>query len=249
MHSIVLIGTGNVATHFFQAFGKRIVQIYGRNSEALLKFSKDVETTYDPLQIIDADMYIIAVSDSSIEGVSNFLGNKKGLVAHTSGSFPMNILQTKRRGVFYPLQTFTEGKKLDFSEIPICVEAEHEKDYTLLEDLGKSISNSVQRISSEKRKTLHLAAIFANNFSNHMFQISKEICTQNGVDFNLLKPLLVETVHKIGFLSPKEAMTGPARRNDVETMQRHLDSLEDATHKKIYQLISESIRKTYEKKL
>ena len=248
MLSIVLLGTGNVALQLFEAFQAsrfaKVVQIYGRNENALAHFTKTVETTTNAEEILEADLYLIAVTDQAIKEVSALLHDKKGLVAHTSGSVPLDVINAKRKGVFYPLQTFTKGKTLDFSTIPICVEAESEADYVLLENLGKSISANVQRISSEQRSTLHVAAVFANNFSNHLFQIAKEICEKNGVSFDVLHPLIAETVDKIRFLPPQEAQTGPARRDDVETMQRHLDHLDNSMHKKIYQILSESIRKS-----
>lgn len=249
MPTIVLVGTGNVAHHLFRALRKNVVQVFGRNQEALKSFSKYVTTTSKINEIKTADLYILAVSDKAVMKVSNQISIVDGLVAHTSGSVPISVITSKRRGVFYPLQTFTAGKELNFNNIPICLEAENLDDYSTLENVANSISNSVHRINSQQRKKLHLAAVFANNFSNHLFQISKEICEVEKVDFNLLKPLIMETVNKMEFLSPIEAQTGPAKRNDIETMQNHLDSLKSPFHKKIYQLISESIRKTHEEKL
>lgn len=246
MLSIVLLGTGNVAHQLFNALENQIVQVYGRNKEALAEFPETVTKTTDPKKILDAQLYVLAVSDLAIKEVSGLLQTRKGLVVHTSGGVTIDVLQTIRKGVFYPLQTFTKGKVLEFSTIPICLEALNEEDYQLLEKLATSISSSVQRVSSEQRKTLHLAAVFANNFSNHMFHIAKEICERDGLDFQLLTPLITETVDKIRLLNPKVAQTGPARRNDIETMQRHLDGLDSAIDKKIYQIVSESIRKSYE---
>lgn len=249
MPTVVLVGTGNVAHHLFKALKNHIIQVFGRNTKTLKYFSANTPTTSSINKLKEADLYLVAVSDDAIIEVSSQLSNVRGLVAHTSGGVPISVLALKRRAVFYPLQTFTAGKELNFIDIPICLEAENQDDYAILETLANSISNSVHRVNSKQRKKLHLAAVFANNFSNHLFQISKEICENENLDFDLLMPLIQETINKIGFLSPMEAQTGPAKRNDIQTMQKHLDSLESSIHKKIYQVISESIRKSHEEKL
>ncbi|GMN08693.1 DUF2520 domain-containing protein [Croceitalea sp. MTPC9] len=246
MFSIVLLGTGNVAHHLFDIFQLQkdiqVKQVFGRSSNALSHFSIKCDTTTNTKHIIDADIYIIAVSDSSIAKVSELLLDKNGLVVHTSGSVPMNAIKSKDRGVFYPLQTFTKDKKVDFSEIPICVEANSDKDLKTLKLLAGKISSSINEISSLKRKKLHLAAVFANNFTNHMYSIASEICAEENLPFDLLKSLIEETTDKLRFLSPGEAQTGPAKRNDVFTMKNHLQELANPMHKKLYQLLSESIK-------
>lgn len=246
MISITIIGTGNVATHLFRAFqgidSVTVAQVIGRTKESLKPFKQESKTSTHYEEIEDVDIYIITVSDAAIKEVSEHLSHTTGLVVHTSGAMAKSILQSSRKGVFYPLQTFTKGKTLDFSTIPICIEAENQDDYKLLEVLGKSLSPHIHHISSDQRKTLHLAAVFVNNFTNHMFYTAKEICETDNINFDLLKPLITETVEKIRFLTPEEAQTGPAVRNDVATMQRHLDGLENSMHKKIYQIVSESIR-------
>jgi predicted short-subunit dehydrogenase-like oxidoreductase (DUF2520 family) len=248
MLSVVLLGTGNVATHLFQAFsdakGVEVVQVYGRDKEALQSFEKHAPITTSLKNIDAADVYMLAISDGAIVGVSRSLIDKKGLVVHTSGSVALDALETKRKGVFYPLQTFTKGKKVDFSELPICVEAKNEHDFLLLETLGNFITNQVHRVSSKQREKLHLSAVLVNNFPNHLYTIAKELCVENEIPFDMLLPLISETVDKIRFLSPKEAQTGPARRNNITTMQHHLEQLSNPIHKRIYQLISESIRES-----
>jgi len=254
MISIVILGTGNVAKHLFDAFTAKgdveIIQLYGRSQNALSYFKNQINTTSDLSNIKEADIYIIAISDDAISVVSKFLAGKKGLIVHTSGSIPMYALPNKhRRGVFYPLQTFSANRKVDFKKIPICIEVENEDDYKLLNELASAISDNVIQLDSDQRKTLHLAAVFANNFTNHMYHIAHEICIQNDVPFELLLPLINETVTKIQDLSPLEAQTGPARRNDAGTLDKHLAQLKYKKHKKIYALLSKSIRKTYGKKL
>ena len=253
MISIVILGTGNVAKHLFDAFtvqnGVEITQVYGRSQNALSYFNQ-INTTYDLSNIKGADIYLIAISDDAISEVSKFLVGKKGLIVHTSGSIPMNVLPNKhRRGIFYPLQTISANRKINFKEIPICIEAEKKEDYELLNELGSAISDKVIQIDSDQRKTLHLAAVFANNFTNHIYHIAQEICIQNDAPFELLLPLINETATKIQVLSPLDAQTGPARRNDKGTLKKQLAQLKNKRHKKIYSLLSKSIRKTYGKKL
>lgn len=253
MLTSVLIGTGNVASHLFDAFMDAdnigVQQVFGRNTMALEKFSKHALTTTKSSEIIDADVYIIAVSDDAIEEVSKIVLNKEGIIAHTSGSVPMNVIQHSNSGVFYPLQTFTKGKKVDFSKIPICIEARHDNHLEKLKTFAQNVSTAVYEISSEQREKLHIAAVFANNFSNHLFKLAEELCQSEDLPFEILKPLIYETTHKLKHLSPKAAQTGPARRNDIQTMQKHLDGLENPVHKKIYQLLSESIKSNHEEEL
>ncbi len=254
MISISILGTGNVAKHLRDAFltHKEIVvnQVIGRNLDALAYFRDKTNIAPNFESIVDSDIYIIAVSDDSISTVSKFLKNKKGLVVHTSGSVPLNVLSANfRTGVFYPLQTFTKGQQVDFVEVPICLEAKAEEDGQLLYTLASLISNRVYFVDSEQREKLHLGAVFVNNFSNHMFHIADEICVKNDLSFDILKPLIFETVKKIETLSPYEAQTGPARRKDIGTMQKHIDLLTEENHKEIYRLLSRSIQQTYGKKL
>lgn len=254
MLSIVILGTGNVAKHLFDAFINQedieIVQVYGRRPVALEHFDDQVKVTTDLSQIENADFYIMALSDDAIASISKELEHKKGLVVHTSGSTGIKALENNiHPGVFYPLQTFSKGRKIDFKEIPICIEAFYEDDYKLLNQLALSISNKVFRIDSVQRKSLHIAAVFANNFTNHMYRISEEICQQNNVPFELLHPLIIETADKMQELSPFLAQTGPARRNDIGTIEKHLNQLKIKKHKKIYSLLSKSIQETYGEKL
>ncbi len=164
------------------------------------------------------------------------------MVVHTSGSVALSELSSKnRKGVFYPLQTFSKNKAVNFKEIPICLEAENETDYQTLELIGKSISDKIFNINSEQRKALHVAAVFVCNFSNHLYQIGNEICDQNNIPFEVLHPLIMETAAKIKTLSPSEAQTGPAKRNDTQTINTHLNFLRNETQKEIYKILTKSI--------
>ncbi len=254
MISIVLLGTGNVAKHLFDAFSKAIsvevVQVVGRNTKALKHFGQSTTTFQNHQKIKEAAIYIIAISDDAIASVSEILVGKKALVVHTSGSVSLDALSTNQNtGVFYPLQTFSKERAIDFKAVPICVESKRKKDLRLLQDLGKTISTKVYSISSEQRKNLHLAAVFANNFTNYMYHIANEICEEHQLPFDILKPLIQETAAKIQERPPSTMQTGPARRNDIETIQRHLDQLRDGKQKEIYSLLSESISNNYGEKL
>ena len=164
-------------------------------------------------------------------------------VVHTSGTASLETLDPKnKRGVFYPLQTFSKNKEIDFSEIPFCLETENESDYALLEAVAKSISNSVFSINSEQRKALHVSAVFVNNFTNHLYQIGQEICEEHQVPFEILKPLIQETAKKINILNPIDAQTGPAKRNDSSTIETHLEYLTSENQKNIYKLLTQSIQ-------
>ena len=193
----------------------------------------------------DADIYIIAVKDSAIQEIlENINLNEDQLIVHTAGSVPMSILDgfTNCYGVFYPLQTFSKSRKVDFSNIPICIEANHPSTTMKLEKLGERLSSSVNQINSEERKSLHLAAVFVNNFVNHFYSIGAEILHDKKLDFGLLKPLIRETAEKINTLHPLEAQTGPAKRNDQSIINAQLKMLHDQPeYQKIYSFVTESI--------
>lgn len=244
MIKVILLGSGNVATHLFQAFSKatdvEVVQVFSRTLSK--DFPESIQTT-NFSQILEADIYIISVSDNAIASVSNQLPFENRLVVHTSGSTEMDAINPKnKRGVFYPLQTFSKNKSVSFTEIPICLETENPSDYDVLETLASSISNSVHKIDGNQRKALHVSAVFVCNFTNHLYQIGNEICNQNNIPFQILQPLIEETARKIKTLSPKEAQTGPAVRKDTKTIEKHIDFLSDENQVEIYKLLTKSIQ-------
>lgn len=246
MVSIVIIGSGNVANHLISAFAKsdtvRIIQVFARNPETVSPIISQDKVTSSYPEIVQADLYIISVSDNFIGTVSQNLPFGNRLVVHTSGAMALTDLDPKnRRGVFYPLQTFSKAKDVDFRSIPICLETENEADYQLLETVAQSISDKVFPIHSEQRKALHVAAVFVNNFVNHLYGIGNTICTENNIPFEILHPLIRETAAKISSLSPKEAQTGPAARNDSQTINAHLSFLSDPDQKEIYKILTKSI--------
>ena len=247
MIKVVLIGSGNMAQHLIQvllhAKNVDLMQAIARTPSHLSHLLPDEKVISDYQKIAEADLYIISVADNAIAEVSAYLPFENRLVVHTSGTSDISVLHNKnRKGVFYPLQTFTKGKEIDFAPIPICLEAENEADYQLLEKLGNCISQKVVRINSEQRKSLHVAAVFVCNFVNHLYQIGNEICQENNVPFEVLHPLIQETAHKITELSPREAQTGPALRNDTKTIEKHLDFIENPEYKNLYQLLTQSIQ-------
>lgn len=255
---IAILGTGNVAWHLARTLenkGHVISHIYDREIDKAEKFALDYfnATTSDSLDLTDinAALFIMAIADDSIEEVAQELKLPvEATLVHTSGTIPLNSLgyaQTHNIGVFYPLQTFSKGKDLDFADIPICLEGESDETIELLRGIANSISNSVHLLNSNQRKAIHLSAVFACNFTNHMFSISKGIMESNSLEFDLLKPLIVETLNKSFDIGPENAQTGPAKRGDMETLDKQFDSLSnDPQVADIYKLISQNIIDFYE---
>ena len=246
MIKVSLIGSGNVAQHLLKAFVKttdiEMVQVLARTKSELVSLIDEEKIVSDYTALLPTDVIIIAVSDTAIAKVSSQIVLKNTIVVHTSGSISMETLETKNdKGVFYPLQTFSKSKDLDFSEIPIGIEAEDKETLAVLEQLAKLLTNQVQVINSEQRKALHVAAVFVCNFTNHLYKIGSDICDENNLSFDLLHPLIVETATKILTLSPTEAQTGPAKREDTVTINAHLNFLKKDTQKEIYKLLTQSI--------
>ena len=249
MINVSIIGSGNVAQHLIAAFLKSdtvtLLQVFARNSQSVSHLVPENRITSDSSGLKAADVYIIAVSDDAIPEVSKQLNFTNKLVVHTSGSAGMDVLDPKnRKGVFYPLQTFSKDKAVNFTEIPLCLEAENEDDYAFLEMIATALSDKVFRINSAQRQSLHVAAVFSCNFVNYLYQIGDAICHADNIPFEILFPLIRETADKIKDLSPKAAQTGPAIRRDQKTIERHLNFLQDNPERiKLYQLLTESIQK------
>lgn len=241
MIDVSILGYGNVARHLEKAFANsdavRLQQIYSRTK------SESEFSTTDLNALVASDVYIIAVSDDAISTLSNQLQFENKLVVHTSGSLPLSELNSKnRRGVFYPLQTFSKSREVNWETIPICIETENASDLEMLRQVAGAISNSVYEIDSEQRRALHVAAVFASNFTNHLCAIANDICTQHKIPFEILKPLILETAQKISTLSPTEAQTGPAIRRDQSTINAHLNLLTDSMQVEIYKILTKSIQ-------
>jgi predicted short-subunit dehydrogenase-like oxidoreductase (DUF2520 family) len=252
-YKIGIAGSGNLAWHMSQDLekaGHMIPVIYSRNSEHAVVLASqlyDTQVIEEPdFSNFDIDLLIIAVADDAISFLSQQLVvSDDTIVVHTSGSVPMESLShlMHNYGVFYPLQTFTKEKAVEFKDVPICIESSAANVHELLYALGKSLGCKMVVMDSEQRRYLHLAAVFANNFTNHMLFQAKAILDAEGIDFNLLKPLAKETIEKAFFMMPELAQTGPARRNDLRTMDAHLEKLKGNPElSALYKQISKSIK-------
>jgi len=247
MLKVSILGTGNVASHFIQAFDEcsqvEIVQIYNHKEDSLKDYH-NFDTTTNLIALKPADVFLICIKDDAVYGLANQL-DVNGIVAHTSGSVPL-LDSPNRNAVFYPLQTFSKDKTINFKDLPICIETEHSSDVEVLKTLAKNIQAKVYNVNSKQRQELHLAAVFVCNFVNHLYHIGHEICTEKDLPFDTLRPLIRETADKINFNIPKEAQTGPAKRNDQSTINRHIQQLENPNYKELYRYLTTSIQKTYE---
>ncbi len=246
---IVIIGTGNTATILgrkLKAAGHDIVQIFGRNAAAAseLAYELDTESTnYWSVINRHADVYLIAVSDIAISEVKKELGFTDKVMVHTAAAVSKDVLKgaTDHYGILYPLQSLKK-ETAHLPDIPIIIDASDEATLHLLDNLAHSISPNVVEAGDEQRLKLHLAAVFCNNFVNHLYALMEDFCKKEGIDFNLLKPLIRETALRIDSISPKDAQTGPAIRHDSNTIERHLELLQNYPHlKNIYQLFTQSI--------
>lgn len=248
---IVLIGSGNVAYHLSKAFTASNVPIhslFARNTAALEEISSatGIPVSYD---LPKADLYILAVADGAIEEVSLQIQKTDALVAHTSGSLPMQVLKGNyRKASFYPMQTFSKKRQLDYSRIPFFVEAENNVDENILVEMASKISSTVHRSTHEERKYLHLTAVFTCNFVNHLFTIGKDISEAHHIPFDVFYPLIEETVAKMKTMNPKDAQTGPAVRGDAKVMALHQQLIKDQNQLEIYRTLSQSILEMHAKK-
>ncbi len=250
MNSIVIIGSGNVATclgKLFKQYGVAILGIYSPTVSHAKNLAEILETDYF-LSIeeipTDADFYLLAIKDSSVEEISNQL-QVDGVVLHCSGATSIDVLNThKKFGVMWPLQTITKNSQLTPDSIPICIEGNNEMVTNEIEQLTNIISNKVERISFEQRKYAHLAAVFANNFTNHLYEMASQILENNGLSFDLIRPIILETANKIQHAIPNETQTGPAKRNDATSIEQHLELLKKYPEfRQLYELLSAGICK------
>ena len=258
LNKVVIIGSGNLAEALARAVAKsglELVQIFARNAERARIIAELTATdwaTHPEMLARDADIYLIAVSDRAVEHVAATLPIPQGAaVAHTAGSVPLAAIPAKfaHRAVFYPMQTFTKGREVDFPVIPIFLETPSAELRPELEAFARKLSGSVIWATSEQRAKVHLAAVFACNFANHMYAVGERIVHDAGLDFDVLKPLIAETAAKAcDARSPLDVQTGPAVRNDFATKARHGDLLSfDLRLKNIYSTISQSIWETSKK--
>jgi predicted short-subunit dehydrogenase-like oxidoreductase (DUF2520 family) len=250
---IALIGAGNVATHLGKAWqqaGCTVVQVYSRTEQSASELATCLcvpfVTSLDEV-CTDADIYVVAVKDAVLQELIPVLvkGREAALFVHTAGSMPMAVWQgvAPRHGVLYPMQTFSKARKVDFASVSFFVEANHQADKEALKELAGALSPKVYEATSAQRTYLHMAAVFACNFANHMYTLSARLLEKNGLPFDAMLPLIDETARKVHGLHPHDAQTGPAIRGDENVMGKHLAMLSDEPEvKEIYRIISNSIQ-------
>jgi predicted short-subunit dehydrogenase-like oxidoreductase (DUF2520 family) len=250
---IVLLGAGNVADvlgKMAQDAGHTVLQVYNRTPTKATAISKNLGAeAIDNLSLLthSADLYVVAVADSAIESLVQNLELSKGMLVHTAGSVPLSALlpASKNIGVLYPLQSLRSGR-MPAAPFPLLVDANTPDGLQWLTDFASSLSPIVYPANDEKRLRLHLSAVVVNNFSNHLYTLAKDYCTQHELDFGLLIPLIKETADRLETGDPTGWQTGPAIRNDEATLQQHLQLLEsNPTLAHIYRLFSDSIRQYY----
>ena len=250
MKSITLIGSGNVATHLASALKNNYIikQVFSRNLKNAEILSKKVnaEAINELEKLQHVDLIIVSLSDSITEHIINKL--PKTNIVHTSGTININVFENKfeNYGVLYPLQTFKKNLIINLTQTPICIEANNktfEKDIT---SIAQSFSNNVISITSKKRKEIHLAAVFACNFTNHMFTIANQILDQSNIKFEILLPIIKQNIKNINNNRPIDIQTGPAKRKDQNIISEHLKQLSDIDLKEIYKIISQHITQTHD---
>lgn len=248
---LILMGAGNLAWHLGPALrdaGYSILQVFSRSEDSARSLAERLDSrwTTDPGQLEpDADIQVFCVSDRVIPDLLCRIELKKRpMMVHTAGSVPADIFKgiSAEYGVLYPLMTFSKERPVDFRGIPVCIEGNSPNSTAILERMAGRISNRMYRMDSQNRKILHLAGIIACNFSNHMYHLSQDILLSKGMDFNLLKPLIMETASKVIEMDPAAAQTGPASRNDSEVVRSHIELLNDNPElQKLYTFVSDSI--------
>ncbi|MFA0962076.1 Rossmann-like and DUF2520 domain-containing protein [Roseivirga sp. BDSF3-8] len=256
-YELTIIGAGNLAWHVAPAFerlGHVVREVYSRDIRNAEKLATRLESA-TPVESLDfsestARIFLIASSDDAVpELVSRLILPERALLAHTSGALSIDVLDHPgawARGVFYPIQTFSKEKDVNFEGIPVCIEATNEEAEEYLINMAHSISKKVYRVESRDRLSLHVAAVFACNFTNHMLRASAEILQGQDLKLDMLKPLIRETLNNSLEISPEKAQTGPARRGDRQTIAKHMDFLNQSPDKaRLYKLISEDILQTY----
>ena len=249
---IVFIGAGNLATQLVGALyhvGENIVQVYSRTKENAKELAGKVNASFtNKLEEItrEGDIYFFTVSDHVLEEVIRQIELPDKIWLHTAGSISINVFNIKsdNYGVFYPLQTFSKDRAADFHRIPVCLEASNQFTYDVMVQLAKKISEDIRNIDSEQRKTIHLAAVFACNFVNHLYARASELLRNKGIEPDILRPLIWETARKAQDQEPEKIQTGPAKRNDQNIIQKHLAMLDhNPEMQELYRMLTESIIK------
>jgi len=247
---IVILGSGNVATHLAKALRANnitISQIYSRSFESAQNLANIIGSDFtNSVSKISrkADIYFYAITDDALLSIIESINIPNAIHVHTAGSVEMEIFKNhvNHYGVFYPLQTFSRTKELDFKDIPILIEASNIDTENQLFKIANAVSKHCLKANSTQRKQIHLAAVFVCNFTNYMYSVGAELAENSSLSFDILKPLIAETANKINFLAPKDAQTGPATRNDKKVINEHLKMLETEPElQQLYQEISSQI--------
>jgi predicted short-subunit dehydrogenase-like oxidoreductase (DUF2520 family) len=239
---VSIIGAGNVAWHLAKALfdaGVNVMDIYSRTLENAKDLANSVQANVVSdigMLSADIDLIFIAVQDDAITNVSSKIPKGDHIVCHTAGTKAMDIIDDIHTnvGVFYPLQTFSKVKNVDFSKVPICLEANDEKTLRKIEEIAGMISSNVFRINSEERRKLHIGAVFVSNFVNYMYTIAHDFIGLDNLSMDILKPLIMETAEKVMTHAPDKVQTGPAKRNDLSVIENHLGELELQDDKSFY---------------
>lgn len=251
IRNIIIIGSGNVAWHLGKRITKKgfnVIQVFGRNEITGRHLARETGSEFvSEISLVrkDADIYILSVSDDAIEGLADRLAPAEGIFIHTAGSVEMDVFKgiIDNYGVLYPLQTFTRHRQIDFEQVPLFVEAGNTDTLRSLKEFASALTPLVYEAASATRLKLHLAAIFACNFTNHMYYIADMLLKPEGLPFEILLPLIMETAGKVSVMSPAEAQTGPAARDSLQVMDLHLKILGSTPSLvEIYDLLSKSIR-------
>ena len=251
MKNIILLGSGNVATHLGIALKNSnytIVQVYSKSIEnaKILAKKLDAQFTNNLSKLKSTDLIIVCINDDAIFSVLSQITNTA--IVHTSGSIGLDVFKQKftNYGVFYPLQTFNKEIDINISEIPFCIEGNSLEFEKQLIKIAKALSNNVVKMNSQQRKQLHIAAVFACNFSNHMYSIADDLLAKKNIDFKILLPLIRKTNANLESYRPKEVQTGPAKRKNIAIIQEHIATIKENEIKELYHRISDNIIKYHE---
>ena len=253
--NIGIVGSGNVAFHLAKAFQENVEEqslfIHSRNKNAAqeiaVKFQFKYINNFNDF-IAQCDLIIFAVTDDAIEILAENITTTNKILAHTSGVKSMHQFKNASQdyGSFYPLQTFTKNREVDFKKVPLLIDASNEKTKQILLFFAHLLSNKVKEVKDEERALIHPAAVMVNNFTNHLFTLAKDYAESKNLDFEILHALIEETAQKAIEQNPKEIQTGPAMRKDGSTINQHLEMLEDPQLKELYLWFTQSIGKYYE---
>lgn len=233
-YQVTIIGSGRVAHHLTKAFRQAQLVVTTVNSRTLKGLP------------LECDLYIIAVSDSAINEVSDKIAKVNGIVVHTSGATPIDVLNSHtRRGILYPCLSFSNDVTVEYHTIPFTIEASSPNEEFVIKNIASRISSNIFMLNSQQRAHLHIAAVITNNFCNHLIALANDYLTQHNLPLEILEPLMKQTIEKAFSISPDKAQTGPAIRGDLQTIQHHLSLIDNNNLHEIYSLITNSILKRY----